>query len=567
MCKISILRFLFTIFLLLTSKLIFASRITGGEFNFVQVQKGNNPTYKIRLKLTIDVSGLSAGEDDQLRTQPREIILCRKFDNARLRIINLDFESAYNIIYTNEPCALNRQLVDRVYTYAIELPLDRTYFNHPDGYYLTYEKCCRNGLIGNIKDPDDGGMVVYAELPPLAMNGSPFDDSLPVFQQTTGEFICRNKPFVYSFSAKDADGDALKYAIVTPLKGHNLIGNHADLALPAPYDANDWANGYSASNAISGSPPLSMDENSGIIKVTADKTGLYVFTIECRAFRNNQLIGIVRKDVQVSVTNCNAPPVAIPAITYQNTTVTDIEICEGKSIILEASTIPDTKLQWRKDGALIPGENAIQLTVDKKGVYTVSATNINDCSNEAFSQAVEVAPPDTDFTILSDKDEGCQGETVLVNTDKPTLKVDWFFENVFLLTDSKVTIDKGGKYSAILRGENGCPDITKEKILNFKVCTDTPVLGNTVYIPTAFSPNADGINDEFMIYNIAQFPETEVTIYNRRGEKVFISAPGYPIKWDGKSGGTLVPVGLYFYTVDFHDNTTKPVTGQISVLY
>ena len=567
MCKISILRFLFTISLLLTGKLVFASRIMGGEFNFEQTQKGNSPTYKISLKLVVDVAGLSQSEDNQLRNQPKEIILCRKFDNARLRIISLDFENSFNVTYTNEPCALNRQLIDRVYAYSIELSLDRAYFNHPDGYYITWEKCCRSPLIGNIQDPDDGGMVIYAEIPSLVMNGNHFDDSLPVFQQTEGEFICLNKPFAYSFSAKDADGDVLKYAIVTPLKGHNLIGNHYDLALPAPYSPNDWSNGYSANNAIGGNPPLSIDENSGIIQVTADKVDLYLFTVECRAYRNNRLIGIVRKDLQISVTNCNAPPVANPAITYQNATVTDIEVCEGKSIVLEASTIPDTRLQWRKDGALIPGENAKQLTVDRKGVYTVSATNINDCSNEAFSQAVEVSPPDTDFTILSDKDEGCEGGTILMNTDKPMLKVDWFFENIFLLTDSKVTIDKGGKYSAILRGENGCSDITKEKILNFKVCTDTPVSGNTVYIPTAFSPNADGINDDFVIYNIAQFPETEVTIYNRRGEKVFISEPGYTTKWDGKSSGTLVPAGLYFYTVDFHDHTTKPVTGQISVLY
>lgn len=547
------------------SKLIFASRITGGEFNFEQIQKGNNPMYKIQLKLVVDIAGLSQNEDNQLRNKPKEIILCRKIDNSRLRIISLNFENSYNVTYTNEPCALNRQLVDRIYSYSIELPLDRTYFNHTDGYYLTWERCCRSPLVDNLIDPDDGGMVIYAEFPPLEISGNHFDDSLPVFQQTEGEFICNSKPFFYRISAKDTDGDVLKYTIAAPLKGHNSIGNYDDLAMPAPYDANDWANGYSVNNAISGNPGLSIDEDSGIINVTPNKNGLYVFTIECRSYRNSRLIGIVRKDLQISVTNCNAPSIANPAITYQNANVTKIEVCEGKTIILEGTSTPDTKFQWRKDGALIPGENASQLTIDKKGIYTVSVTNINDCSNEAFSEAVEVSPPDTDFTILTDKDEGCLGELILMTIDKPMLTVDWFFESFFLLKDSKVTIDKTGKYSAILRGENGCSDIVKEKTVNFKSCPTTPVFDKKLYVPTAFSPNKDGINDEFVIYNIDQFPEMEVTIYNRWGEVIFISERGYHTKWDGTLNGVLVPTGLYFYRINFNDNLTNSINGQITV--
>jgi gliding motility-associated-like protein len=68
-------------------------------------------------------------------------------------------------------------------------------------------------------------------------------------------------------------------------------------------------------------------------------------------------------------------------------------------------------------------------------------------------------------------------------------------------------------------------------------------------IPTAFTPNDDGINDTWEIFGIENFPESEVFIYNRWGEPIFYSK-GYTTPFDGKAtNGTQLPEETYAYLI------------------
>lgn len=70
-----------------------------------------------------------------------------------------------------------------------------------------------------------------------------------------------------------------------------------------------------------------------------------------------------------------------------------------------------------------------------------------------------------------------------------------------------------------------------------------------VEVPNVFSPNGDGSNDLF-IYNTGNLKEMEMIIYNRWGTKVFETTELNEF-WDGNtSGGSLVPPGTYFYTLN-----------------
>jgi len=79
-------------------------------------------------------------------------------------------------------------------------------------------------------------------------------------------------------------------------------------------------------------------------------------------------------------------------------------------------------------------------------------------------------------------------------------------------------------------------------------------------IPEGFSPNADGINDLFVIRGILYYPNNTIVIYNRWGDKVFEASP-YQNTWDGKTsmglqvGGDKLPVGTYFYILDLGDGS------------
>jgi gliding motility-associated-like protein len=101
-------------------------------------------------------------------------------------------------------------------------------------------------------------------------------------------------------------------------------------------------------------------------------------------------------------------------------------------------------------------------------------------------------------------------------------------------------------------------------------CVNTSTVDIFIYpdikIPNGFSPNSDGRNDTWIIDNIQQFTECTVEIYNRWGELLFVSAPGYPKPWDGIYHGKPLPVGTYYYIIDLkHDAYPKPYTGPLTI--
>jgi len=102
----------------------------------------------------------------------------------------------------------------------------------------------------------------------------------------------------------------------------------------------------------------------------------------------------------------------------------------------------------------------------------------------------------------------------------------------------------------------GCTD----SIINF--LTINPIY--SVYIPDAFTPNNDNINDYF-------FPEItgeknyNMKIYNRWGEMIYNDDNS---KWDGKINGKLIPNGIYSYSISVFDYNQRLFiyTGIVTLL-
>ena len=78
----------------------------------------------------------------------------------------------------------------------------------------------------------------------------------------------------------------------------------------------------------------------------------------------------------------------------------------------------------------------------------------------------------------------------------------------------------------------------------------------TLKIPDAFSPNGDGVNDEWIIPNIDSYPNNTVKIFNRWGTEIYNAAPyTNGNAWNGVSShpatlGDQLPVSTYYYIVD-----------------
>lgn len=69
-----------------------------------------------------------------------------------------------------------------------------------------------------------------------------------------------------------------------------------------------------------------------------------------------------------------------------------------------------------------------------------------------------------------------------------------------------------------------------------------------VEVPSAFSPNGDGINDEIFVIQHEVGELLEYTIFNRWGEIIFTTSD-INIGWDGFTDGTEAEMGTYVYLV------------------
>ena len=70
-----------------------------------------------------------------------------------------------------------------------------------------------------------------------------------------------------------------------------------------------------------------------------------------------------------------------------------------------------------------------------------------------------------------------------------------------------------------------------------------------IYVPSAFSPNGDGINDLWHIPYLNSYPGTDVKVFNRYGELVY-QAAGQSIAWDGQFKGKPLPSGSYVWVLN-----------------
>src|SRR6185436_13911546 len=100
--------------------------------------------------------------------------------------------------------------------------------------------------------------------------------------------MCTNNVNVQDFSCTDADGDSLVYSLITPLNGHtsNLdpTGTCPD---PGPYPSVIFQAPYSAANMIGGSPPMSINPQTGIITAAPNTAGVYVFSVRVEQYRRS----------------------------------------------------------------------------------------------------------------------------------------------------------------------------------------------------------------------------------------------------------------------------------------
>ena len=93
-----------------------------------------------------------------------------------------------------------------------------------------------------------------------------------------------------------------------------------------------------------------------------------------------------------------------------------------------------------------------------------------------------------------------------------------------------------------------------------------------IIIPTAITPDNDMMNDDWEIVNLDNaYPDNNVFIYNRWGNIIFehFSATDGTYdanRWDGTFNGEMLPVGSYYFIIEFNNEADESATGTVSII-
>lgn len=252
--------------------------------------------------------------------------------------------------------------------------------------------------------------------------------------------------------------------------------------------------------------------------------------------------------------------------------------CVGDAVNLSVTaTGTGLTYQWRKgtvvlsNGGSISGATSATLTInpavvsDSGSTYNVVVSGTclpNDTS--VFTSVVVNAPPVV--TALSNTPVCTIGSIELTTASIAGATYSWSGPNGFASILQNVSIPNAttfynGVYNLVVT-TNGCASLPASVTVEVRDC---PL--SDFFIPEGFSPNGDNYNDVFVIRGISQYPNNTINIYNRWGVKVY-EASSYTGNWDGTSGngivfgGSALPVGTYFYTLDLGDGS-KVKQGSI----
>jgi gliding motility-associated-like protein len=236
----------------------------------------------------------------------------------------------------------------------------------------------------------------------------------------------------------------------------------------------------------------------------------------------------------LELTFVDAPPIVI--------TANDSVACQGEQINLTASG-PYQNWTWNDS------EVGATRTTSETGNYEVTGISNEGCVQQEQIQITFQPLPELVTTETMESD--CVNGALLEAASNGV--VSWFDSNGQFLQE-------GANYQA-----NPSEDSWFEATSTLNGCSATAfstVLVNcdVLYIPSAFSPNGDGINDVFQVI-INGYSTYHLMIFDRWGNPVFDATNAYDV-WTGGINTHFVADGVYHYRLEALDSEGNPFYGR-----
>ena len=354
-----------------------ATHIVGGNITYKYA--GNNK-YTIHLTVRRDCFN---GDPEAFFDSPASVGI---FDSKGKLLTNLGVRGQLYMAYRGnqtieDPITESFCSIDGVSTVCIhQADYEETIFLPylEGGYYLEYQRCCRNLPLQNITDPLEAGASWIVH---ISEDGQKLANSTPDFGDWSQIFLCASRDYNFDHGANDPDGDSLVYKMWTPFLGASKSFPKPQPPASPDFNPVKWASLYNESNMLGGTP-LRIDSKTGKLSAVPNTLGQFLIGVQVEEYRDGKLISTIYRDFEVKVLDCgNLVDAKIIAPKLK---------CDEFTVNFKNENVNARKLQWffdydRNKNATSTDENPVYKYTDT-GTYRVAlvVTKDSTCFDTAF---------------------------------------------------------------------------------------------------------------------------------------------------------------------------------------
>ncbi len=237
------------------------------------------------------------------------------------------------------------------------------------------------------------------------------------------------------------------------------------------------------------------------------------------------------------------------------------EYCEGTPLKLNAESLTSQQLSYTWIGPAGTSNTGNvwdlgSLNLSDSGEYRVVASDSSAC---ARTETIEVQVYPNPHVNLADNDTICSEQEVVLSPGSGFAAYKWQNGS----TEPQLDVTTEGLYWVIVTDNHGCQASDSVMLRPCELL---------IWMPNVFSPNNDGLNDEFMAKsNLDLDIEFKMLVFNKWGQELF-SSNDIKKGWDGTFKGKPCPPDLYTWSISFKAPPTynflqkSPQRGNVMLL-
>lgn len=263
---------------------------------------------------------------------------------------------------------------------------------------------------------------------------------------------------------------------------------------------------------------------------------------------------------------CDSLIITTYQLTYSTETILTVDTCSAdvipdKTILLSTLRGCDSLIRTQYRVLSLDTIYIDAFSCDPRADEASRFTNQHGCDSIVITQYTS-----STLQINAGADQLISyGDTIELNPQISGSFIDLLWEPPDFLSDSRILNPlaipfENITYKLTLTDQNGCKASDSLRIMISRE--------HSIFVPDAFSPNADGINDTFRPYTKDnQYVLESMRLHDRWGNEI-LNCKGAACNWDGTFRGQDVAPGIYVYALEFLSPTNEKISisGEVVLM-